>query len=120
MSDRLSTGALLLSALAASLSGLGIALIKSGLRGSGSPVDWPFLVAGLAIYGLGVVCGVVLLGRYPISLAYPVVVGLSLLILTALSMTLLHEELTPFRLAGAALIVAGVWLLARPVPARRR
>ena len=84
--------------------------MKSGLAmGPLGPVAF---LAGLAIYGTGIVCGIVLLGAYPLSLAYPVVVGLSLAVLAAISVLWLGEALTLPRIAGTTLIVLGVFLLA--------
>jgi multidrug transporter EmrE-like cation transporter len=92
-------------------SAVGIVILKRGLEGG--VVHMATLVAGLFIYGLGITLGIWLVGRYAVSLAYPIVVGLSLVVLAAISALALGETLSPLKLAGMALIVLGVVLLTR-------
>jgi multidrug transporter EmrE-like cation transporter len=67
-----------------------------------------------------VVLGMVLVARHALSVAYSVVVGLSLAMLSVLSAFALHEALTLPKVGGTVLIVLGVVLLVRsgPAPAR--
>lgn len=53
------------------------------------------------------------LQNIPISLAYPIVVGLSVVGLVILSMIFLNERLTLFRGAGILCIVIGIILITR-------
>ena len=71
------------------------------------------LSVGLVIYGIGVLLGVFLLAAYPLSLAYPVVVGLSLTALAVLSGIVLSEPIGPTRVAGTAFVIVGVYLMVR-------
>ena len=112
MRDGLSWRGLLLAVGTAMCSALGIVSMKSGLAGDALHIV-PF-VAGVTIYALGIVLGMVLIGRYPLSVAYPVVVGLTLAVLAVVSSLVLGEALTPLKLGGTALIVLGVTLLVRP------
>jgi len=112
MSGGLSGRGLLLAMATAICSALGIVTLKRGFEGG--VVEWAPLAAGIVIYGLGIVLGIWLVGRYAISVAYPIVVGLSLVVLAALSALALGETLSPQKLAGTALIVLGVVLLTRP------
>ena len=118
MNDSLSGRGLGLAVTTAVCSALGIILIKSGLQREALRIA-P-LIVGLMIYGTGIVLGIVLIGRYPLSLAYPVVVGLSLIMLTALSAAALGEALTSLKLGGTLLIVLGVALLVQPGATSRR
>ena len=118
MNDSLSGHGLALAITTALCSALGIVLIKSGLQREALRIA-P-LIVGLVIYGSGIVLGIVLIGRYPLSVAYPIVVGLSLLMLTALSAAALGEALTSLKLGGTLLIVLGVALLVRPGGTSRR
>jgi multidrug transporter EmrE-like cation transporter len=111
MTDRLTPRGLGLAIVTALCSGIGIALMKHGLTGEIMRVA--VLAAGLVIYGTGIVCGIVLLTTYPLSLAYPVVVGLSLVVLAVASSVWLAEPLTLSRLAGTSLVIIGVLLLVR-------
>jgi len=118
MIDSLSGRGLLLAIATALCSALGIVLMKSGLEREA--LRSAPLVAGIVIYGAGIVLGIVLIGRYSLSLAYPIVVGLSLMMLAAISAAALGEVLTPLKLGGTLLIVLGVALLVRPGGTSRR
>jgi multidrug transporter EmrE-like cation transporter len=109
MTDRLTPRGLALASVTALCSGIGIALMKHGL--TGETVRVAFFAAGLLVYGTGIVCGIVLLTIYPLSLAYPIVVGLSLAVLAVTSSLWLAEPFTLSRLAGTFLVVMGVLLL---------
>jgi multidrug transporter EmrE-like cation transporter len=110
MTDRLTPRGLVLAIVTALCSGIGIALMKHGLAGEVLRVA--FLAAGLLVYGTGIVCGMVLLSVYPLSLAYPIVVGLGLAVLAVTSSLWLAEPFTLSRLAGTLLVIVGVLLLA--------
>jgi len=78
---------------------------------------WPVTMGTSILHritGFGLALGIWLIGRYSVSVAYPIVVGLSLVMLAAISALALGEMLTPLKLAGTGLIVAGVAVLTRP------
>lgn len=110
MMDRIGARGLLLAIFTALCGAVGIACMKLGVRQE--PVVLPVFAAGLAVYGVGMVAGIALLAKFPISIAYPVVVGLSLVLLVFVSASWLGETLTPARLLGTALILVGVVFLA--------
>ena len=72
----------------------------------------PFLIAGLAIYGLATLVWVVVLSKVDLSLAYPFV-SLGFVAVLFLSVTFLGETLTPLRLAGSLIIAIGCVMVAR-------
>jgi drug/metabolite transporter (DMT)-like permease len=72
----------------------------------------PGVIAGLAMYGLGAVVWLGVLTRAPLSLAYPCV-GLSFIITAAMGYLVFNEVISPSRIAGIALVVAGVVLVGR-------
>jgi multidrug transporter EmrE-like cation transporter len=73
-----------------------------------SPMVW----VGLGIYGVSTIVWLLVLARVDVSLAYPFV-GLGF-VLTMLLGWLVHGEvLTPTRVGGTLLIVAGVVVLGR-------
>jgi multidrug transporter EmrE-like cation transporter len=111
MSSGLSGRGLLLAMATAVCSAVGIVLLKSGLEGGAVKLA-PF-AAGTIVYGVGIALGIWLFGRYAVSVAYPIVVGLSLVVLAAVSSLALGEMLTPLKLAGTGLIVLGVAVLTR-------
>ena len=102
---------LTLAIFTALCSGIGIAMIKHGL--GTERLQLLTLLPGLLIYGIGIITGVILIGRYPLTVAYPVVVGLSLAILAAISALVLGESLSVLKVAGTALILVGVVMLVR-------
>lgn len=94
----------------AACSALGVALLKAGLHHG--PIAWAPLAAGIGLYVVGIACGLLLLARHPVSIAYPAVVGLALAALAVLSSLWLGEPIDVAKAAGTVLIVAGVYLLA--------
>ena len=112
VSDSLSGRGLVLAIGTSLCSALGIVTLKRGLEGG--VVDLVPLAAGLLMYGVSIGLGMLLVGRYALSIAYPIVVGLSLCFLAAVSALALGETLSPLKLAGTALIVLGVVQLTRP------
>lgn len=118
---------LLLILLSVGLSGIAQVVLKLGV--SAAPVrtavnegalaptalalaSSPGVIGGLALYGLGAVVWIYVLTRAPLSLAYPFV-GLSFVLTAAFGYLLFNEALSPTRLAGIALVVAGVVLVGR-------
>lgn len=113
VTDTLSGRGLVLAIGTGACSALGIVMLKRGL--DGGALDLIPLAAGILMYGVSIVLGMLLVGRYALSIAYPIVVGLSLCFLAAVSAVALGETLGPLKLAGTALIVLGVVQLTRPV-----
>ncbi|MDY0884479.1 hypothetical protein ACFPL7_00150 [Dongia soli] len=72
----------------------------------------PGIIGGLACYALSVVIWVMVLSRAEVSFAYPFL-GLGFVLVTFASAFLLGEAISAQRLAGTALIVLGVAVLAR-------
>lgn len=73
-------------------------------------VSTPQVLAGLAAYGIGAALWLICLSRIPLMMAYPLV-SLAIVAVIALSVLFLGESLTPIRLLGSALVVAGVALI---------
>ena len=72
----------------------------------------PHILGGLACYGVSVVVWVIGLSKVPVSIAYPML-SLGYVVNAAAAYWLFGETLTPMRLAGIGIIVAGVFLVAR-------
>lgn len=101
--------------LAAVASACATLLIK--LSGDGS-AGWTllrltWLGAACATYAAGFVCYAQALQRMQISLAYPLMTAVTLVLVTVLGYVVLHEALTPSKLTGLALIAAGAFALSR-------
>ena len=72
----------------------------------------PYVVTGLGIYFLGTLFWLTALSRVDLSFAYPFA-SLSYILMLLASWLLLHETITPLRVAGAAVIIVGLFLIAR-------
>jgi drug/metabolite transporter (DMT)-like permease len=72
----------------------------------------PFVVGGLAIYGLSTVFWLAALSRAQLSYAYPFV-SLNYLIILLVSWRLFDEHLSPARLVGTFIVALGVLIIAK-------
>lgn len=68
------------------------------------------LLAGYSLYGISTILLIVALRHGELSLLYPVI-ALTYVWVAILSVIVFHEYLNPLRLAGVAVIVAGVAVL---------
>lgn len=71
----------------------------------------PYLVGGVILFALNVLCYVVALSKLPLSMAYPVMVIGGLLIVTSVSVLVFGESLSNIQAAGLALVVFGTVLI---------
>ena len=88
------------------------ALQQGGLHAAWGVARSGFVIAGLAMYGLGALLWLLVLARIDVSAAYPFV-GLGFVMTMMLGWLLLGESLQPTRVAGTLLIALGVVLVAR-------
>jgi len=72
----------------------------------------PEVVGGLGLYGFGAVMWLFVLAKLDLSAAYPFV-GLGFIATMLLSIFVLGETVSPGRIAGTLLILAGCALVAR-------
>ena len=72
----------------------------------------PLVASGFVLYGLGALVWLYVLARWDVSKAYPLV-GLGFVLTALFALVLLGERLTVDRMAGTALICAGIFLIAR-------
>jgi drug/metabolite transporter (DMT)-like permease len=72
----------------------------------------PHILGGLACYVVSVVVWVIGLSKVPVSIAYPML-SLGYVVNAIAAHYLLGESVTPMRLAGIGIIIAGVFLVAR-------
>jgi multidrug transporter EmrE-like cation transporter len=83
-------------------------LVPVGMKVAASP----FVLGGLACYGVSVVVWIMALSRVPVSVAYPML-SIGYIVNAAAAWMLFGESLTAQKLAGIGFIVVGVWLVAR-------
>jgi drug/metabolite transporter (DMT)-like permease len=91
--------------------------VAAALAGGGAPGialavgTEPRVLAGLGLYGLGMLVWLFVLSRIDVSLAYPFV-SLGIVVTMALGYLVFGEAITLARAGGAALIIGGILLLA--------
>jgi multidrug transporter EmrE-like cation transporter len=83
-------------------------LVPVGMKVAASP----FVLGGLACYGVSVVVWIMALSRVPVSVAYPML-SIGYIVNAAAAWMLFGESLTAQKLAGIGFIIVGVWLVAR-------
>jgi multidrug transporter EmrE-like cation transporter len=72
----------------------------------------PMVILGLGLYGVGAMLWLFVLGRAPLSLAYPFV-GMGFILTALLGIIALGEGISALRVGGTLLIAAGCVLVAR-------
>lgn len=72
----------------------------------------PFVILGLALYGVGTVLWLFALKQLDLSLAYPFV-GMSFIMVLAFSVIFLQEPFNLNRLVGTLVIIVGILILSR-------
>jgi multidrug transporter EmrE-like cation transporter len=100
-----------MASLAAGAHG-GPAGIASGLHSILLALGQPWVLVGLALYGLGAMVWMLVLARLDVSVAYPFV-ALGFIVVMLLGALFFGEALTLAKLSGTLLVGAGVWLIAR-------
>ncbi|MBD1845970.1 small multidrug resistance protein [Cyanobacteria bacterium FACHB-63] len=80
--------------------------------GSGQTLLNPYLLGGVACYGLSTVCYVGILGKLNVSFAYPLLIGLSVIATTIAGATYLHEKVPFLSLLGIGLMLSGIGAIA--------
>lgn len=85
---------------------------QRGTTGFETFLSVPFLV-GAALFGGGLMCYMRALRTLPLAVAYPTVVGASILVISAMAMVFFKERLTTSYVFGVILIFAGLVLLTR-------
>jgi drug/metabolite transporter (DMT)-like permease len=78
----------------------------------GGLIQSPMVIVGLGLYGFGACLWLFVLGRAPLSLAYPFV-GLGFILTTLAGVLYLHESVSAGRIAGTLLIAVGCVVVAR-------
>lgn len=78
----------------------------------GSLLSSPMVYVGLGLYGLGAMLWLFVLGRAPLSLAYPFV-GMGFILTMLAGVLYLNEGASVPRIAGTLLIAVGCVLVAR-------
>jgi len=73
----------------------------------------PVVLAGMACFVLALVAYSMVLTRLNLSVAYPIMVSMGLVVVVLASAFILFERITWIQVVGFVLIIAGVWMVAR-------
>ena len=81
------------------------------------PIGWklatePHIIGGLGCYVISVVVWIMALSRVEVSIAYPLL-SVGYVVNAIAAYYLFGEAVTPMRLTGIAVIIIGVWIVAR-------
>ncbi|MBD1909879.1 MULTISPECIES: SMR family transporter [unclassified Leptolyngbya] len=99
----------LLVLITVALNTLAQALLKLG---SGqNPVN-PYLLGGILAYGLSTVFYIAVLGKFNLSVAYPIIIGLTVLSTTVTGAFLLGEKVATVHWLGIGLMLSGISAIA--------
>ncbi len=71
-----------------------------------------YLLGGLLAYGLSTVFYIVVLGKFNLSVAYPVVIGLTVVATTIAGAILLREKVSTVSWLGIGLMLSGILAIA--------
>lgn len=81
---------------------------ESGLSRLSTYLADPWIVLAYAAVFASSITWIFVIERYPLSLAFPLHIGLTVFIVTLSSTLLFNEPLTPQRIVAIVLIIAGV------------
>jgi multidrug transporter EmrE-like cation transporter len=95
--------------LTVGLNTLAQALLKLG---SGQGLLNLYLLGGIVVYGISTVFYILVLGKLNLSVAYPVVIGLTVAFTTLTGAFLLSEKVAPVQWMGIGLMLSGISAIA--------
>ena len=72
----------------------------------------PYVILGVAMYGLSTLCWLVALSRKDLSYVYPFI-ALTFIIVLLASQFLFHEDLPLLRIVGTLIVVFGILVIVR-------
>ena len=114
---------ILILVLAIVFNALANILMKVGMARVGKPdeplklvqeaVKQPALLLGLVSFGLALFAYSYVLTKLNLSIAYPIMISMGLVIVIFASHFILNETITIAQIIGFVLIFGGVWLVAR-------
>lgn len=81
-------------------------------QGAGRGLLNVYLLGGIAAYGLSTLIYILVLSKMNLSVAYPVLIGLTVIATTISSMVLLHEKVVMVQWVGIGLLISGIAAIA--------
>ena len=92
-----------------SLNTLAQVLLKTG---SGKSLLNIYLLAGIIVYGVSTLMYISVLSKLNLSLAYPLIIGLTVIATTFSGVYFFQEKVDPIAWAGIGLVLSGIWAIA--------
>lgn len=71
-----------------------------------------YLLAGISLYGLSTIFYILVLGKFNLSVAYPVVIGLTILATTIAGAAILKEKVAFSQWLGVGLLLSSILVIA--------
>jgi len=71
-----------------------------------------YLLGGICLYGLSTIFYILVLGKFNLSVAYPVVIGLTILATTIAGSAILKEKVSVYQWLGVGLLLSGIGAIA--------
>ncbi|MGB7085361.1 MAG: SMR family transporter [Phormidesmis sp.] len=80
--------------------------------GAGESLLNAYFIGGVAAYGLSTLVYISILSKLNLSVAYPVVIGLTVVATTVAGTVLLREKISFVNWSGIGLVIAGIFAIA--------
>ncbi|BAZ68346.1 hypothetical protein NIES4106_31070 [Fischerella sp. NIES-4106] len=80
--------------------------------GSGQNILNFYLFGGIFLYFLSTIVYIKVLGQFNLSIAYPVVIGLTVVATTIAGSIILQEKVSSTQWIGVGLLMSGIWAIA--------
>jgi multidrug transporter EmrE-like cation transporter len=85
------------------------ALLKLG---SNQGITNIYFAGGILAYGLSTLFYIIVLGKFNLSVAYPVIIGLTVVSTTVVGAVIFREKITPGHWTGIGLMLSGIAAIA--------
>lgn len=84
--------------------------------GAGNSFINVYLLSGIAVYGISTIFYILILGKFNLSVAYPVVIGLTMIVTAISGAVLLKEKIPTTHWLGIGLMLSGISAIALSKP----
>ena len=71
----------------------------------------PSFMLGIVCFALGLLAYQRALSRIPLSIAYPIIISGTVILVTTVGSWVLRDPVPPLRIVGAVIIIIGVWVI---------
>ncbi len=79
--------------------------------GAGSNPLNIYLIGGICLYGMSTIFYILILGKFNLSIAYPVVIGLTVVATTIVGSTIFKEKVLFSQWLGVGLLLSGILVI---------